>query len=447
MATKPLPPEFDRPQKNIANGSRELTRRDFVRIASVAGAASAVGAVAGLPAPAAAQPLKNALGAPVLSCFAAAENTITLKVCADAITGAPGGFSIQWMTCADYASHIDPLTGLEVVNTWRESDDPALCKASFSGNANRSNWNLAPGGCVTVVIGGLNDADPGVSYTCNAPLDCETCYVFRAFAHTSTNPKKNRSPFTTNLECTTGSCGTPDLLDGDFCTRSQGYYGSGNDSRDAMIACFGGDPTGATCTSTAGTPILTIGGGTYTYTWVTTGTCVDVQPGPGVFLMDSGLASLRAALGGGGTSGRLTANVTNPANMGSGGGLASQTAALTLNTGACGTSLCNGAGGAAYALLKLCNFVEGDTFKNDGAPISLATANALNTQTVGDVLAAANTYLGGGALPYGLASAADLNELVANLNLAFDLKDWDNDGDDDCACGGMTSFAASHLCR
>jgi len=101
--------------------------------------------------------------------------------------------------------------------------------------------------------------------------------------------------------------------------------------------------------------------------------------------------------------------------------------------------------GPAYALVKLCRFKEGDTFTNDGTLISAATATALNGQTVAQMLAAANAYLGGGPLPYGLTNAADLNELVANLNLAFHLKDWDNNGTDDCACGGMTAFAESHL--
>ena len=119
---------------------------------------------------------------PTISCPATPDdNTIELTVCAGA-SGAPAGFSIQWMTCADYAAN---------GKAWYASDDDRLCKASFSGNANRTNWNLGPGACINVVIGGLNDADPGVSFTCNDPLECETCYVFRVFAHA--NSSKNRS--------------------------------------------------------------------------------------------------------------------------------------------------------------------------------------------------------------------------------------------------------------
>ncbi|MFM7215471.1 MAG: hypothetical protein ACKO3H_11410, partial [Verrucomicrobiota bacterium] len=73
---------------------------------------------------------------------------------------------------------------------------------------------------------------------------------------------------------------------------------------------------------------------------------------------------------------------------------------------------------------------------------------ALNGQTVAEVLAAANAYLGnGGTVPYGLASAAELNALIDDLNLAFD-NPWDSDGDGipDKDCGGSSPFATAHLC-
>jgi hypothetical protein len=419
---------------------------------ALAGAALTIGMWFPRPAVAQVPAKKLQLATPVISCASSTGNTIELTVCAGA-TGAPTGFSVQWVTCAELALGPDGQPGTSDDGTWYASNDPRLCKASFSGNANNSNWNLDPNQCIDIVIGGLNDADPGVSFNCNDPLDCETCYVFRVFAHATKT--RQRSDFTPNLECTTDACEPTGFEDGDHCTRSQGYFSSGNDSRAAEIACFGGDPNGASCTSTSGTPIVTIGGGTYTYTWTTTGTCVDVQPGPGVFLMDSGLANLRTAMGGGGTSGFFTANGSNATSMGTGGGLASQTAALTLNLaiagyGQCAASGCTDGSAGSYGDAVLCNWAEGDTFKNDGTPISAATAAALNGQTVSDVLAAANAFLGGNGavpLPYALSSAAELNELVAALNLAFDLRDWDGDGLDNCACGGMTAFAESHLCQ
>ncbi len=410
-------------------------------------AAAFVAAVGFSPALAVAQ--GSAYFTPVITCFGSTENTITLQVCAGTsapgnTAAAPAGFSIQWETCDALAAGPDGTLNTADDGQWYSSDDPRLCKASFSGNANNSNWNLGAGACINVVIGGLNDADPGVSFTCNEALTCDTCYVFRAFVHASKRVK--RSGFTADLSCTTGACQPTGFNDGDFCTKSQGFFSSGNASRDLMIGCFGGDPTGVACTSVANVPLVTIGGGTYTYTWATTGICVDVQPGPNVFLMDSGLASLRTAIGGGGAAGFFTANGTNATGMGTGGGLASQTAALTLNINLSGAT-CSGfasipSGG--YGAAALCNWDAGETFRIDGTPISAETAAALNGETVADVLAAVNAYLGGNgavAVPYGLANAGALNELVSALNLTF------HDPVGTAGCGDMSAFAESHLCH
>jgi hypothetical protein len=371
----------------------------------------------------------------VLTCFSSTENTIRLQVCAGA-TGAPAGFSVQWMSCSDYAAN---------GNAWYASDDKRLCKASFSGNANGTAWNLGANACTTVVIGGLNDADPGVSFTCNEPLACNTCYVFRAFAHATS--KLQRSDFTANLQCFTAACKETGLNDGDFCTKSQGIYGNGVAGRDLMVGCFGGDPTGAACTSIAGSPILSIGGGTFTYSWVMTGTCVDLVTGPGVFLMDSGLANLRTALGGGGGGAPFTANGNNATNMGAGGGLASQTAALTLNIALSG----NGCSGfpAGFGAAVLCKFAAGSSFVALGAPLTQAQADALNGQSVSQVLAAVNAYLGGAGViqvPYGLGTAGVLNELVSNLNLSFH-DPYTDAGGVTHDCGDMNFLAESFMCK
>jgi hypothetical protein len=418
------------------------------RIYGVAVAAASVMAIA---APASAGP-KPPFSTPVLSCPEVADdNTIELGVCAG-LTGAPAGFSVQWLTCDALADGPDGQPGTTDDNTWPASD-AGLCKASFSGNANGSAWNLGSNACTSVVIGGLNDTDPGVSFNCNEPLSCETCYVFRAFAHA--NSSYNRSAFTANHECDTAACDDGGFEPKEYCTRSQGYFGSGNNSRSVEAGCFGGDPTGVVCPPPpADEPLIDLGGGVFTYHWETTGVCSDVQPGGGVFLLDTGVAALRTALGGGGASSYFNGNGNNATNMGTGGGLASQTGALSLNILFSGNPCTEGTLGfpdgypAGYGDVVLCGFVEGDTFTIDGTPISAATAAALNGQSVSDVLAAANAYLGGNGgvpLPYGLSTAADLNELVANLNLAFDLKDTDGDEIDDAACGGMTAFATDHL--
>jgi len=421
-----------------AGVAKSLTRRQFIQL--TAGAAVVVGTGIAGSALAAGKPK---LDTPDISCGTSTANTIKLHICAGA-SGAAAGFSVQWMTRTAFEDN---------GNAWYLSDDPRLCKASFSGNANQSNWNLGPGDCVDVVIGGLNDADPGVSFTCNDPLKCETRYVFRVFAHNV--PKgSGKSDFTGDLECTTAACLSPaGWLDGDFCTKSQGYYGgNGMAGRATLIGCYGGDPTGATCTSTAGNTIITIGGGTYTYTWTTTGTCVDLDNNPNkVFWLDDGINAVRQAIGGGGNSGYFTADGSNATSMGSGGGLASQTAALTLNialSGAACSGFASALGIGGYGNAKLCNFEEGDYFQNSGNPISAATAALLNTQTVNDVLAATNAYLGGnGAIPvpYGLANAGVLNELISQLNLAFD-GSYTDAGNVEHECGGMSAFAESHLC-
>jgi hypothetical protein len=394
--------------------------------------------------PASAQKAKVKQSTPIVSCASSTSNTIELSVCAGT-TGATAGFSIQWESCADFALGPDAMAGTADDNTWFASDDPRLCKASFSGNANGSQWGLAPGACIDVVIGGLNDADPGVSFSCNDPLDCASCYVFRSFAHATS--KLGRSDFSANLSCSTADCEPTGFEDGDFCTKSQGFYSSGNAGRDMLIACFGGDPLGEACLSVAGIPLVALGGGTYSQAWVTTGLCVDVQPGPNVFLLDGGIDALRTAVGGGGASSHFTADGLNATSMGAGGGLASQAAALTLNLALSGSPCSGFPAGLGDAVL--CSFEEGDTFKNDGTPISAATARALNGQTVASVLAAANAYLGGAgavAVPFELTSAADLNELLANFNLSFHDPYVDGNGVEQ-PCGGMSAFAESHLCH
>lgn len=151
---------------------------------------------------------KPTLSTPTITCGDATQVSIDVKVCAGA-TGAPAGFSIQWMSAADYAAN---------GNQWYLSEDPRLCKASLSGVPGSSNYNLAPLQCVTVNVGDNLFDTVGASSNCaNKPLVCETDYVFRAFAHA--NGTSNRSAFTTNLTCTTDDCGQQTN-----CTYTQGYW-------------------------------------------------------------------------------------------------------------------------------------------------------------------------------------------------------------------------------
>jgi hypothetical protein len=132
--------------------------------------------------------------------------------------GAPAGFSLQWMTAADYALGPDGIGGTSDDNSWLSSEDVRLCKASFSGKAKGYFYNLGPGESVTVVVGDFLFDNPGASSSCVEPLLCDTDYVFRSFAHGDN--RDNRSDFSANVFASTLEC------DGDIggCTYTQGYW-------------------------------------------------------------------------------------------------------------------------------------------------------------------------------------------------------------------------------
>jgi hypothetical protein len=145
-----------------------------------------------------------------------AASNIAISVTAGG-TGAPVGFSIQWMTMADYMASGSqwPATS-EVPN----AQAPSFCKANFSGIVPTSGcvpYNLHPGQTVTVVIGDDNLYDNcAVSSPCSgAPLLCNTAYVFRA----STLDASGRLRVSDTITCATMPC-----VGGSSCTYSQGYW-------------------------------------------------------------------------------------------------------------------------------------------------------------------------------------------------------------------------------
>jgi hypothetical protein len=150
---------------------------------------------------------------PTLTCGNSTQTSIEIRVCAPTGgTGLPAGFSIQWMTKTAYVAN---------GNQWFASDDARLCKASFSGNANLSRYNMAAGECITVKVGDFL-FDEGASTNCGDDLNCETEYVFRAFGHA--NSTFNRSDFTNPpLSCATRPCGSTGP-----CTYTQGYWKTHN---------------------------------------------------------------------------------------------------------------------------------------------------------------------------------------------------------------------------
>jgi hypothetical protein len=160
---------------------------------------------------------KNKMSTPTIDCGVSTQTTIEIIVTAGA-TGAPAGFSLQWITAEQYALGPDgiPATGDE--NTWPASDSTDLCKGSFSGNANLSRYNLGPNETVRVKVGEFL-FDNGASTNCSDALSCGTTYVFRAFAHASAS--LNRSDFTANHTCSTLDCGGGNQ---GGCTFTQGYW-------------------------------------------------------------------------------------------------------------------------------------------------------------------------------------------------------------------------------
>jgi hypothetical protein len=133
--------------------------------------------------------------------------SITLTITAGA-TGAPAGFSVQWMKQSD----LDALGGV-----W-PSDENLFCKASFSGVPTCSQYNLAPNGSVNVVISDDVFDQCGATNHCETPLDCGTAYAFRVFAHS--NRYYDKSPFVIGGPCSTAACGGGE----GGCTFTQGYW-------------------------------------------------------------------------------------------------------------------------------------------------------------------------------------------------------------------------------
>jgi hypothetical protein len=149
---------------------------------------------------------KPTLSTPTVSCFNSTPSSITVQVQAGA-TGAPAGFSLHWMKTAD----LQALGGV-----WPED---GFCKASFSGVPWCSNYNLAPYATITIEVGDvLFDACGASSQNCSqVPLDCDTQYSFRAFAHA--NATYNRSAYSATTTCSTEPC----VGDGG-CTYTQGFW-------------------------------------------------------------------------------------------------------------------------------------------------------------------------------------------------------------------------------
>ena len=242
----------------------------------------------------------NVFDALTLSCAGSTTQTsIALTITAGA-SGAPAGFSIQWITKAAF----DANGGV-----W-PADSTGYCKASFSGvpygakntqQAGSNSYNLPANGSVTVYIGDLlNDElnqQLGLSTTVcdDGLLECGTQYVFRAFAHA--NSTKNRSAFTIfDSSCaTTSPCQDCDV---NGKHRGFGYWKEHSDELTARITLLG-EVNGAN------EPVLSLGGRQYTIAEIQS---ILNQTPNGNGLLTLGHQLIAAKLNG------LCANLTGPAD-------------------------------------------------------------------------------------------------------------------------------------
>lgn len=212
---------------------------------------------------------KYKMATPTLSCtqpmpaLSTSVTSISVIVCAGS-TGASAGFSLQWITEAQY---------IAAGNMWPLSFpvNQTECGASFSGQpptGDGTRYDLGPYECVIINVGDIL-LDRGASTNCPNPLLCGTKYYFRAFAHA--NSTFYRSDFSVPTPCSTLPCPPPS---GKNCTYTQGYWkthgtglchsgnndnewpvswlllGTVNYTNTELCALFGA--TGSTVTATSG---------------------------------------------------------------------------------------------------------------------------------------------------------------------------------------------------
>ena len=159
-------------------------------------------------------PVPPATASLVISYETSASSNIAITVSAGQ-AGTPAGFSIQWMTLADYIALGNrwPVTS-QVPNT----EAPSFCRAAFGVpvTPNCESYDLLPWQSVTVTLGddSLHD-NCAVSSPCSGtPLLCNTAYVFRASAAAAS----------VDLRSNMITCATLPCVGGNSCTYTQGYW-------------------------------------------------------------------------------------------------------------------------------------------------------------------------------------------------------------------------------
>jgi PA domain len=191
------------------------------------------------------------------------------------------------------------------------------------------------------------------------------------------------------------------FVDGSFCTHDKDYFST---STEVAQLIQGGLP-------------FSIGASPNTYSW-------------------TNVTALQQAVGTGGSPGAFSTNATNPTDMGTGGNLATQTLAESINLNFSERVVTP----TGFQPLSL---VEMNGVRLSGDPLTPAQASALNGQAAVQVREAANVALGRGTLPYGL-SFDQLTDLIRLLNISFSESYTDANGVVH-PCGHPSKFAQTHL--
>lgn len=132
-------------------------------------------------------------------------------VIAASATGAPGGFTIWWMTEDEFIAN---------GSQWYPSGDPRQGEAYFWGVptlnvfvGESSTFVLAPSSHITIELGDIAD-ESGLTSTAIGELQWSTTYVFRAMANGADG--SDPSPWSQNFDFTTKA--------GSACILTQGYW-------------------------------------------------------------------------------------------------------------------------------------------------------------------------------------------------------------------------------
>ncbi len=155
------------------------------------------------------QPKVPKLAPPTLSLVASHEHQLKVKVTGSLLSGAPGGFTVDWMPLDDFVANGNKWYG-----------DISYYRASFAGSnggvSGAYNYNMKKGQSSVIVIGESLFDDAGATTTQHYKLYYREKYVFRVRADAT--PTQAESPWSPNLIGGTQPCGS------ECITKTQGFW-------------------------------------------------------------------------------------------------------------------------------------------------------------------------------------------------------------------------------